>query len=291
MGGSVWGFYDQQMAWSNAKVLLQQALKIEPNNQRVAEELDTGRFFYDWNFELVEQSYKNIVSNSVNDKPSVISLDYPIKTGRPEETLKAIERFSINDPLNVFYPFFRAEAMFYLGSANEARELLTQTDPLYNGNWFYLRESAKLYYYLGEYEKSKDQLGKILSQFSDYPPILMWLNAVYAQMDGDSELTSTHLTELYTSYFENSSGSPAWFLAMYYCTVNDYEKALDWLQKSYDRHEVEMTWLREEPLLAPIRKDPRYKDLYEKVGFSSIGIPIKTSFRELIFSNDLFNIS
>ncbi len=96
-------------------------------------------------------------------------------------------------------------------------------------------------------------------------------------MDGDSELTSTYLTELYTSYFENSSGSPAWFLAMYYCSVNDYEKAIDWLQKSYDRHEVEMTWLREEPLLAPIRKDPRYKDLYEKVGFSSIGIPIKTS--------------
>lgn len=277
MGGSVWGFYDQQMAWSNAKILLQQALKIEPDNQRVAEELNTGRFFYDWNFELVEQSYKKIVSNSVNDKPSVISLDYPIKTGRPEETLKAIDRFSINDPSNVFYPFFRAEAMFYLGSTNEARELLTQTDPLYNGNWFYLRESAKLYYYLGEYEKSKVQLGKILSQFSDYPPILMWLNAVYAQMDGDSELTSTYLTELYTSYFENSSGSPSWFLAMYYCTVKDYEKALDWLQKSYDRHEVEMTWLREEPLLAPIRKDPRYKDLYEKVGFPSIGIPIKIS--------------
>ena len=161
MGGSVWGFYDQQMAWSNAKILLQQALKIEPDNQRVAEELNTGRFFYDWNFELVEQSYKKIVNNSVNDKPSVISLDYPIKTGRPEETLKAIDRFSINDPSNVFYPFFRAEAMFYLGSTNEARELLTQTDPLYNGNWFYLRESAKLYYYLGEYEKSKVQLGKI----------------------------------------------------------------------------------------------------------------------------------
>lgn len=277
MGGSVWGFYDQQMAWSNAKVLLQEALIIEPDNQRIVEELNTGRFFYDWNFELVEQSYKKIVSNSANDKPSVISLDYPIKTGRPEETLKAIERFSNNDPSNVFYPFFRAEALFYLGSANEAREILIQTDPLYNGNWFYLRESAKLYYYLGEYEKSKVQLEKILSQFSDYPPILMWLNAVYAQLDGDSELTSTYLTELYTSYFENSSGSPAWFLAMYYCTVKDFEKALDWLQKSYDRHEVEMTWLREEPLLAPIRKDPRYKDLYEKVGFPSIGIPIKTS--------------
>jgi|SRR6056297_551164 len=277
MGGSVWGFYDQQMAWGNAKVLLEQALKINPENQGVAEELNTGRFFYDWNFELVEQFYKNIVRNSTKDKSSVISLDYPIKTGRPEETLKAVERFSLNDPSNVFYPFFRAEAMFYMGSADEAREILTRTDPLYNDNWFYLRESAKLYYYLAEYEKSKIQLEKILSQFSDYPPILMWLNAVYAQMDGNSEKTLRYLTELQNDYNRGSSGSAAWFLALYYCTTKEYEQAFHWLQKSYDRHEVEMTWLREEPLLAPIRKDARYKNLYEKVGFSSIGIPIKTA--------------
>jgi hypothetical protein len=31
-----------------------------------------------------------------------------------------------------------------------------------------------------------------------------------------------------------------------------------------------MTWLREEPLLIPLRDDQRYKDLYDKVGFSKI---------------------
>jgi hypothetical protein len=36
-----------------------------------------------------------------------------------------------------------------------------------------------------------------------------------------------------------------------------------------------MTWLREEPLLTPIRKDLRYKVLYQKGGFSQIGLPIK----------------
>lgn len=277
MGGSVWGFYDEQMAWGNAKILLEQALQIEPANLRVEEELNTGSFFYDWNFELVEKFYQNILSNSNRDKPSVISLDYPIKTGRPEETLKAIERFIINDPSNVFSPFFKAEAMFYLGSTDEAKEILTQTDPLYNDNWFYLRESTKLYFYLGEYEKSKIQLEKITTQFPDYPPILMWLNAIYAQMDGNSKVAIQYLVELQNEYDKGSSGSPAWFIALYYTHIKDYEKTFEWLQKSYDRHEVEMTWLREEPLLAPIRNDSRYKDLYEKVGFSSIGLPIKAS--------------
>ncbi|SEC71051.1 TolB amino-terminal domain-containing protein [Maribacter dokdonensis] len=277
MGGSVWGFYDEQIAWGNAMALLEKALKIEPTNQRVEEELNTGSFFYDWNFELVEKFYQNILGNSIHDKPSVISLDYPIKTGRPEETLKAIEYYIINDPSNVFYPFFKAEAMFYLGSTDEANEILTQTDPLYKDNWFYLRESTKLYFYLEEYEKSKIQLKKILNQFSDYPPILMWLNAVYAQMDGNSNEVIQYLGELQNEYDKGSSGSPAWFIALYYAHIKDYERTFEWLQKSYDRHEVEMTWLREEPLLAPVRNDPQYKELYEKVGFSSIGLPIKST--------------
>jgi len=277
MGGSVWGFYGEQIAWDNAKALLEQALKLEPDNQRAEEELNTGLFFYDWNFELVEKFFQKKISNSIQYKPSVISLDYPIKTGRPEETLRAIEYYIINDPSNVFHPFFKAEAMFYLGSTDEAKEILTQTDPLYNDNWFYLRESTKLYFYLGEYEKSKIQLEKITTQFPDYPPILMWLNAVYAQMDGNSQITIQYLTELQNEYDKSSSGSPAWFMALYYAHVKDYEKTFEWLQKSTDRHEVELMWLREEPLLAPIRNDLRYKNLYDKVGFSSIDLPIKPS--------------
>ncbi|WP_282180213.1 helix-turn-helix domain-containing protein [Maribacter stanieri] len=276
MGGSVWGFYNEQIAWGNAKVLLEKALKIEPNNERTEEELNTGRFFYDWNFEVVEKFYQKKISNSKQNKPSVISLDYPIKTGRPEETLKAIEYYTLNDPSNVFYPFFKAEAMFYLGDTDKANEILTQTDPLYNDNWFYLRESTKLYFYLGEYEKSKIQLEKITTQFPDYPPILMWLNAVYAQMDGNSKVTFQYLAELQNEYDKGSSGSPAWFIALYYAHVKDDERTFEWLQKSYDRHEVELLWLRAEPLLAPIRNDQRYINIYDKVGFSSIDLPIKT---------------
>ncbi|MDZ7757147.1 helix-turn-helix domain-containing protein [Rhodohalobacter sp.] len=276
LGGGVWGSYNEQIAWGEAKKLLEKVLEIEPENQQAEEELHTGEFFYNWNFNLVEGYYQNILENSIYDKSPVISLDYAIKTGRPKEALKASEYFILNDPSNVFFPFFRAEAQFFLGSSQEAMETLYNLDPLYSDNWFYLRESAKLYYYLGEYEKSEIQLERILSQFPDYPPILMWLNLVYAQMDDSQNEVNKHLEELFTKYNEVSSGSPAWFIALYYCTLNDYERTFEWLNKSYERHEVEMTWLREEPLLAPLRNDPRYVDLYEKVGFSSIGLPIKS---------------
>jgi hypothetical protein len=97
-------------------------------------------------------------------------------------------------------------------------------------------------------------------------------------MDGNSAKATKYLDELKNEYKKGSSGSPAWFIALYYAHSKDYENTFEWLLKSYDRHEVEMTWLREEPLLAPLRNDLRYIKLYQSIGFTSIGLPIKPSF-------------
>ncbi|WP_047548051.1 helix-turn-helix domain-containing protein [Psychroserpens sp. Hel_I_66] len=278
LGGGVWGFYDEQEAWNKGKVLLEKVLEIEPDNSQAEEELLTGEFFYGWNFKRVEDYYQTILPNSFYDNSPVISLDYAIKTGRPENALKASEYFSSMEPSNVFFPFFKAESLLFLGKKQEAINVLNDADPLYSDNFFYLRESTKLYFYLEDYKKSRIQLNKILNKFSDYPPILMWFNSIYAQMDGASAEAKNYLAALKNEYSKGSSGSPAWFTALYYAYIKDVDKTFEWLQKSYERHEVEMTWLREEPLLAPIRTDLRYKELYDKVGFSDIGLPIKTAF-------------
>ena len=86
-------------------------------------------------------------------------------------------------------------------------------------------------------------------------------------MDGNEEGVTEYLSELNKRYENGDSGSPAWFMALYYCHSQDYESAFNWLQKSYDRHEMEMVWLREEPLLIPWRNDKRYLELYTKMGF------------------------
>ncbi len=276
-GGLVWGIFDERIAWENTKRLLEKALKIDPDNKEVEEELYSGYFYYDWNFELVESYYQMILKDTYYDDTPSINADYAIKTGRYREAMDAMDELHLIDPSFGVLFCFKAEALMFLDRTDEAFDLLESTNSLYDDNLWYLRESAKCYFYLEEYEKSKIQLNKIATKFPDYPPILMWLNLVHAQMDGSSNEVTKYMEELFNKYNEGSSGSPAWFLALYYCTLNDYEHAFEWLQKSYERHEVELTWLREEPLLTPLRNDSRYKDLYENVGFSSIGLPIKTS--------------
>ena len=275
--GLTWGLHDEQSAWKNAKKLLEKALEIDPTNEEVEEELHSGYFYYDWNFEKVERYYNRILNDSFFDITPAIKGDYAIKTGRYQNAVNAIDGLILTDPSIGVLFFFKAEALAYLGETEEAKVILNNTYSLHDDNFFYLRESIKINYYLGDYEKSKSQLKKMLGQFPDYPPILIWLNAVYAQMEGNTKAAAKYLDELLDKYNDGSSGSPAWFIALYYAHTKEYEKTFEWLKKSYDRHEVEMTWLREEPLLAPIRNDARYKALYEKVGFSKIGLPIKPS--------------
>lgn len=43
--------------------------------------------------------------------------------------------------------------------------------------------------------------------------------------------------------------------------------AFEWLEKAYQDHEVEMYWLKVEPSFEPLRSDPRWQGMLDKVGF------------------------
>jgi hypothetical protein len=122
-----------------------------------------------------------------------------------------------------------------------------------------------------DYPNFKDNLSKIMQYFpGERPPIVLWFNAVLHHLENNSQKESLFLNRLQDEYETNKSGSPAWFIALYYFVKEDADQGFQWLQRSYDQHEVEMTWLREEPVLIPYRGDPRYQKVYEKIGFPDI---------------------
>jgi serine/threonine protein kinase/tetratricopeptide (TPR) repeat protein len=53
----------------------------------------------------------------------------------------------------------------------------------------------------------------------------------------------------------------AYFVAMCYVAVRDYDKAFEWFDKAAEERDEWMIWFGTEPKLDPIRKDPRYKKL------------------------------
>jgi adenylate cyclase len=55
--------------------------------------------------------------------------------------------------------------------------------------------------------------------------------------------------------------------AMIYLGTGDNGKAIDWLEKAYAERSVWMGWLKVQPMLDPLRSDPRFQALYNKLNF------------------------
>ncbi len=257
-GGASWGLFEEQVAWRHAKHLLLKATQLDSTDSSVKSALNDGLYLYEWDFIRMEKEYRT---------NSNISIIYGLQTGRYEESLTMLNQGLKKYPEKAFNYVFKAQALFLLNRKVEALDILKRNDRLFDDDIMYLRVATRYYLYMEEYESSKALLTKVMTKFPDRPPVILWLSAVHGEIDGNKEIAAQYLNELNKRYDEGSSGSPAWFIALYYSHIRDYESVFDWLQKSYDRHEVELLWLREEPLLIPVRNDSRYLELYRKVGF------------------------
>ncbi|MGK7391224.1 MAG: helix-turn-helix domain-containing protein [Candidatus Cyclobacteriaceae bacterium M2_1C_046] len=261
-GGLIWGIFNQEEAYRNASGLLEKALTIDPDHYNALNDMGSASFYFEWDFDKA-RSYINKI-NKIRGVYNNFSSDFYIKMNEPKKALSLTETHIRLDPSNSTYYIFNAEANFFLGDTAKAIEIFDKATNLYEDQ-FILREAAKLYYYFGEIEKSKKALEKHYLLYSDRPPIMIWLQAIHSYHENKPH--QQYIDQLLELYQNGSSGSPAWFLALYYAVKGNKDKTFEWLQKSYNKREVEMTWLKMEPLLHPYKEDNRYKALVDKIGF------------------------
>jgi hypothetical protein len=60
------------------------------------------------------------------------------------------------------------------------------------------------------------------------------------------------LNELIYRSQRGPQGSPSFYIAAIYTAIGQHDKAINWLEKAYNDHEVEMYWLKVEPLFRPL---------------------------------------
>jgi serine/threonine-protein kinase len=96
------------------------------------------------------------------------------------------------------------------------------------------------------------------------PIIIAYLGFAYAK-NGQQDKAMQTLNEL------NQLGQERFVTpfcqAMIYLGTGDNGKAIDWLEKAYAERSVWMGWLKVQPMLDPLRSDPRFQALYKKMNF------------------------
>ncbi|WP_197276737.1 tetratricopeptide repeat protein [Mangrovimonas sp. ST2L15] len=219
--------------------------------------------FGDWDFEKAEEEYKKAI---VTDYPEALAVYVDLLNFVKKHDL-ALE---ISNRLNRKHPHYPNSRMiltlYFLGENQEANAFANERLKIYS-NYFTLDNSGFLFLNTGQYEKAISLFEQAIElEGIRYPRMLGWMGASYAKL-GQKDKAMALINELKEMKDKGYSGSYSFFVAIIYASLGERQAALEWLENSYDNHDMEIPWLLTEPQFYPLHNEPAFKDLVKKVGF------------------------
>jgi TolB-like protein/class 3 adenylate cyclase/Tfp pilus assembly protein PilF len=182
--------------------------------------------------------------------------------GRFEEAIAETKRAVELDPLSPIINTDRAYPLYYARRYDDAMALAKKTIEL-DPAFFYSRQI------LGMVLQAKGDLPGAVAEFekarqlSGDPLHLAFLAVVKTKM-GDKNIAQQALAEL--DKVNQDRQGVAYDRALVYLGMGNKEEALRWLEQSYaDRDGANLSWINVEPMLNPLRGEPRFEALVRKV--------------------------
>jgi tetratricopeptide (TPR) repeat protein len=231
--------------------------------------LASVKLWYNWDFDSVEKEFK--IVNKLNPSSSEAYLEfvqYLIILGKFNEASAITDRLLNDKDLTGDKYVAAALANCYSGQQEKALKYVETYLDVYQIDNFLLFNAMRIYVSLGRNEKvielyEKNLANKPVGDLSDC--FLGYMCIALFKTGQKNELTA-YLNELTKKSLETSVGSPFYFEAAVYTAMNEPEKALQFLEKAYTNHEVDMVWLKVDPLFLKLNGDPRFENLLHKIG-------------------------
>ncbi len=259
-----YGFLSPGDTFPKAKAAASRALEIDDTIAEAYSSLGFANMYYDWNWEAAQSNF-----------------------------LKAIE-------LGPGYPtahHWYAEYLVVMGQMDKAlgeAKLAFEFDP------FSLVMNVLqgwVFYYSGWFDQAVEQFGKTLEMDPDFAPARLYLGLTYVQkamfeeaivefrrakeLLGDTLLMDVAAGHAYASWgkreeikkrmaeLETMSAKryvPPYYIAAMYVDTGDKDQSLAWLEKSYEGHDLWLSFIKVDPIWRDLRSDPRFKALLGKMG-------------------------
>jgi TolB-like protein/Tfp pilus assembly protein PilF len=245
--------------YARAHALLEEALLIDPNSVQIHEGLGWLAIFHDNDLETAAYHYKKALNLDPSD-PEIIgaSAALLVHLGRPEDAIGprkyAIER----DPLNPVGYSNLGSIHYFTGNWDEAIASYRKTlelSPGYIGAHYF---SGVSYLMKDEIENAREAF----MQEGDDEYRTKGTALVHHALGQTTEFQETvaELAERWGAQWPSE-------VAHVYAWTGDFEGAFEWLEKSAAEEEGAFNPI--EPLLDPLRADPRWKPLLDRIDKSA----------------------
>ncbi len=184
---------------------------------------------------------------------------FAVKMNRTDAGIAAVRRAAALDPLNANSHGYLSEALWYARRYDEALAaykdalLLRPHDP---GS---PAQGALIYYALGDFEKMRavcEDAGEAVKNLQDC--LALAYQKLGRQADAETALARFQALE---------GNAGAYGYARIYAQWGNTGKALEWLEIALQLRDSQLRNLKTEPLLDPLRREPRFKAIERELKF------------------------
>jgi tetratricopeptide (TPR) repeat protein len=186
--------------------------------------------------------------------------------GRHEEALAKVKRAQELDPLN---PFIAGNVLFrycllrrYDQGLEESQKLLEMFPDYWLIHWV----RGDIYSGKGMHEQAIVEYQKAVDLSEGSLEALPQLGYAYARAGRKAE------AEKVLARFEAESRQrhiPAYYFVIVYSGLGEKDRAFEWLERAYQQHEGMVPWITVGPMADPLRDDPRFEDLLQRLNLSA----------------------
>ncbi len=219
---------------------------------------------YDWNWQLAEREFRRAIALN----PSYATAhqwyaEHLMWLGRFDEALRESERARELDPQSLIIAADNGAILYFSRDYDRAIEKLRSVlnlDPQV-GRAHLIVDA---YLVRGRFADALADLDQDTS--ARLNPWTLGLRAEVYGRAGQPALAQRALRALVAA--TKRDPVRAWLFFQAYLGMGDKEAALTWLERAYAEHDNAMTTLKVDPLLDPLRGDPRFQRLLVRVGLA-----------------------
>jgi TolB-like protein/DNA-binding winged helix-turn-helix (wHTH) protein/Tfp pilus assembly protein PilF len=265
IGATIFGSVPAAEAAPKAKAAAIRALEIDPTLAEAQTSLATATFNYDWDWAGAAEGFKRAIQLDPRYATAYQRYSlYSIAMGRFDDSLEQIKKARDLEPLsisiNASFGWRLYLAREYDRSIAQLRDTL-EMDPSYE--WAHLT-LGQAYEQKGQYDLALEELQRAVEISHSSPLTVSALAHAYALSGHRSE--ARKLLAQLGVLSERQYVSP-FYMAIVYLGLGQNELAMNWLQKAYADRSNGLVFLKVEPELDPLRSDPRFIALIQKLNF------------------------
>ena len=259
----------REATWPKARAAATRALALDSTLAEAHTSLAYGTMIYEWDWSSAEASFHRAIAANPNYATGHHwYADFLAGRWRLEESLREMRRAHALDPLSRIIGAELAWIYSLMGRTGEAHAQIRRTlalDPNYPHGHL-IRGLA--FIAEGRYSEAIDPLRRAIELGGDYDPANGGLIMAYAR-SGDRATALKLMGELTERAKKGEFG--AFALAIAYTGLGDPGRAIEELHRGIDQRDVFLPEVFFDPVLHPLRADPRFRAVEERMGLPRRG--------------------